>query len=149
MLKSLGVTKGEKSTARSHIVVGKGGAIEDLQIGISPGQHSLTQPVVNIAAHPTCVCRLGRGTWQFGQPSNASWRQYECNTLRTVSMGTGDSFAKAVATILKSSGKSEPEADKEAEEIAENAPGDDEEKPEEDEEKPKKKAKSAKGGKKK
>ena len=62
---------------------------------------------------------------------------------------TGDSFAKAVATVLKSSGKSEPEADKEAEEIAENAPGDDEEKPEEDEEKPKKKAKSAKGAKKK
>jgi peroxiredoxin Q/BCP len=97
VLKSLGVTKGEKSIARSHIVVGKGGAIEDLQIGISPG----------------------------------------------------DSFAKAVATVLKSSGKSAPEADEEAEEIAENAPGDDEEKPEDTEEQPKKKAKSAKGGKKK
>ena len=60
-----------------------------------------------------------------------------------------DSFAKAVATVLKSSGKSEPEADKEAEEIAENAPGDDEGKTEEDDEKPKKKAKSARGGKKK
>lgn len=37
MLKSLGVTKGEKSIARSHIVIGKGGAIEDVQIGVSPG----------------------------------------------------------------------------------------------------------------
>ena len=37
VLKALGVTKGDKSIARSHIVIGKGGAIEDIQIGISPG----------------------------------------------------------------------------------------------------------------
>lgn len=37
VLKLLGVTKGEKSIVRSHIVVGKGGAIEDVQIGVSPG----------------------------------------------------------------------------------------------------------------
>jgi hypothetical protein len=72
-----------------------------------------------------------------------------CSTGPTVSLGAGDSVAKAVATILKSSGKSEPEANQEAEEIAENAPGDDEAKPEDTEEQPKKKAKSAKGGKKK
>jgi hypothetical protein len=52
-----------------------------------------------------------------------------------------------VATILKSSGQSEPDANKEAEVIAEAAPGDDKEEPQEDEEKPKKKAKEAKGGK--
>lgn len=52
VLKQLGVTKGEKSIARSHIVIGKGGAVEDVQIGVSPGaqaaweQYILVEPPV-------------------------------------------------------------------------------------------------------
>jgi hypothetical protein len=85
VLKSLGVTKGEKSIARSHIVVGKGGAIEDLQIGISPGQDSVTLPVVeHYQLITSCACRLGHRHVSVGQAIHAKWRRYECNTLRTV-----------------------------------------------------------------
>lgn len=37
VLKSLGVLKADNKIARSHIIIGKGGKIQDVRIGISPG----------------------------------------------------------------------------------------------------------------
>eukprot|EP00897_Mesotaenium_endlicherianum_P007809 jgi/Mesen1/7056/ME000369S06368 len=48
-LKKLGVTKGAKSIARSHIIIAKGGKIEDVRIGISPG-NSYTEALKTVKA---------------------------------------------------------------------------------------------------
>ena len=44
MLQSLGVLKADRKIARSHIVVGKGGIVQDVRIGIAPGD-SVTEAV--------------------------------------------------------------------------------------------------------
>ncbi len=49
VLKALGVLKADKKIARSHIVVGKGGGVQDVRVGISPAD-SVTEAVKFVKA---------------------------------------------------------------------------------------------------